>query len=47
MIQAEMADVVLAGGVEHMSGVPFTVPSARWGGRIRIKEERRFPCNMV
>ncbi|MDH3882011.1 MAG: acetyl-CoA C-acyltransferase, partial [Desulfobacteraceae bacterium] len=26
MIQAGMADVVLAGGVEHMSGVPYTVP---------------------
>ena len=35
MIQAEMADVILAGGVEHMSGVPYTVPSARWGSRIQ------------
>lgn len=35
MIQAGMADVILAGGVEHMSGVPFTVPSARWGARIQ------------
>ncbi len=35
MIQAEMADVVLAGGVEHMSGVPFTVPAARWGARLQ------------
>ncbi len=35
MIQAEMADVILAGGVEHMSGVPFTVPSARWGARLQ------------
>jgi acetyl-CoA C-acetyltransferase len=35
MIQAEMADVVLAGGVEHMSGAPFTVPSARWGARLQ------------
>jgi acetyl-CoA C-acetyltransferase len=35
MIQAEMADVVLAGGVEHMSGGPFTVPSARWGARLQ------------
>ena len=35
MIKAEMADVILAGGVEHMSGIPFTVPSARWGARIQ------------
>ncbi len=35
MIQAEMADVILAGGVEHMSGIPYTVPSARWGARLQ------------
>ncbi|MDL2275958.1 acetyl-CoA C-acyltransferase [Desulfosarcina sp. OttesenSCG-928-G10] len=35
MIQAGMADIILAGGVEHMSGVPFTVPSARWGARLQ------------
>ncbi len=35
MIQAGMADVILAGGVEHMSGVPYTVPSARWGARLQ------------
>jgi len=35
MIQAGMADVILAGGVEHMSGVAFTVPSARWGARLQ------------
>ena len=35
MIQAGMADVILAGGVEHMSGVPFTVPNARWGCRLQ------------
>ena len=35
MIQAEMADIVLAGGVEHMSGVPFEVPAARWGCRLQ------------
>ncbi|MCP4689089.1 MAG: acetyl-CoA C-acyltransferase, partial [Desulfobacterales bacterium] len=37
MIQAEMADVILAGGVEHMSGVPYTVPAARWGCRLQDK----------
>jgi acetyl-CoA C-acetyltransferase len=35
MIQAEMADIVLAGGVEHMSGVPYEVPTARWGCRLQ------------
>jgi acetyl-CoA C-acetyltransferase len=35
MIQAGMADVILAGGVEHMSGVPYAVPGARWGLRLQ------------
>ncbi len=35
MIQAGMADVILAGGMEHMSGVPFAVPGARWGLRLQ------------
>ena len=35
MIQAGMAETILAGGVEHMSGVPYTVPSARWGARLQ------------
>lgn len=35
MIQADMADVILAGGVEHMSGVPYHVPNARWGCRLQ------------
>ena len=34
MIQANMADVILAGGVEHMSGVSYTIPKARWGCRL-------------
>jgi acetyl-CoA C-acetyltransferase len=37
MIQAGMADVILAGGVEHMSGVPYIVPDARWGCRLQDK----------
>ena len=37
MIQAQMADVVLAGGVEHMSGVPYALPGARWGYRLQDK----------
>nr|WP_320015827.1 acetyl-CoA C-acyltransferase [uncultured Desulfobacter sp.] len=35
MIQAGMADVILAGGTEHMSGVPYAVPKARWGCRLQ------------
>ncbi len=35
MILAGMADTVLAGGVEHMSGVPYEVPKARWGCRFQ------------
>lgn len=35
MIQAGMADVILAGGLEHMSGVPYVVEGARWGCRLQ------------
>jgi len=35
MIQAGLAEVILAGGVEHMSGVAYAVPSARWGCRLQ------------
>ncbi|KQC11260.1 MAG: acetyl-CoA acetyltransferase [Smithella sp. SDB] len=35
MIQSEMADIILAGGMEHMSGVSYSVPSARWGCRLQ------------
>lgn len=35
MIQAGMSEVVLAGGVEHMSSVPYTIPAARWGARLQ------------
>lgn len=34
MIKAGVADTILAGGIEHMSGVPFTVENARWGIRM-------------
>jgi acetyl-CoA C-acetyltransferase len=34
MIKAGAADIILAGGVEHMSGVAFTVEKARWGLRM-------------
>ncbi|MHA1746819.1 MAG: thiolase family protein [Promethearchaeota archaeon] len=36
-IQAGMTDVVLAGGVESMSNVPYVVEEARWGCRLQDK----------
>jgi acetyl-CoA C-acetyltransferase len=35
MIQSEMADIILAGGVEHMSGAAYSIPGARWGYRLQ------------
>ena len=35
LIRAEMADVILAGGVEHMSGGEYCVQNARWGCRLQ------------
>jgi acetyl-CoA C-acetyltransferase len=35
MIQAGLADVILAGGVEHMSGVAYASAGARWGCRLQ------------
>ena len=35
MIQAGMADIILAGGVEHMSGARYVAPKARWGFRLQ------------
>ena len=44
MIRAGMADIVLAGGMEHMSGVPYSVPTARWGCRF---QDQVFVDNLV
>ncbi|MFC1836026.1 acetyl-CoA C-acyltransferase [Thermodesulfobacteriota bacterium] len=38
MIKSGAADIILAGGVEHMSGVAFTVEKARWGVRMGNSE---------
>jgi acetyl-CoA C-acetyltransferase len=38
MIQAGMVGIVLAGGVEHMSGVPYSLPGARWGYRLQNQQ---------
>lgn len=35
MIQSNMADIILAGGTEHMSSIPYSIPVARWGGRFQ------------
>ncbi|MCF8053986.1 MAG: acetyl-CoA C-acyltransferase [Deltaproteobacteria bacterium] len=35
MIQAGMGDIVLVGGMEHMSGISYSVPTARWGCRFQ------------
>jgi len=35
MIQAGLVDVVLGGGLEHMSGVAYAVQAARWGCRLQ------------
>jgi acetyl-CoA C-acetyltransferase len=44
MIQAGMADVILAGGVEHMSGAPYSVAAARWGCRL---QDHEFVDNII
>ena len=38
MIQTGMADIILAGGVEHMSGAPYSLPGARWGHRLQDQQ---------
>ena len=35
MIKSDFANIILAGGVEHMSGVSYTVQNARWGCRLQ------------
>jgi len=44
MIQAGMAEAILAGGTEHMSSVPYSVPGARWGCRL---QDQAFVDNMI
>jgi acetyl-CoA C-acetyltransferase len=44
MIQAGMADIILAGGMEHMSGIAYSVPSARWGCRL---QDQTFVDNII
>ncbi|OPY84367.1 MAG: Acetyl-CoA acetyltransferase [Smithella sp. PtaU1.Bin162] len=35
LIKAGFMDVVLAGGMEHMSSMAYEVPAARWGARLQ------------
>jgi acetyl-CoA C-acetyltransferase len=35
LIQSEMVDIVLAGGVEQMSNIAYSVANARWGCRFQ------------
>ncbi len=37
-IRAGEADVILAGGMENMSLIPYAVPAARWGARMNSTE---------
>ncbi|MHA1675179.1 MAG: thiolase family protein [Promethearchaeota archaeon] len=43
-IMAGMTDVVLAGGVESMSNVPYVVEDARWGARL---QDRTFKDALI
>ena len=44
LIRGEMADIILAGGMEHMSGAVYSVPAARWGFRF---QDQVFVDNIV
>lgn len=44
MIRGEMADIILAGGMEHMSGIAYSVPGARWGCRL---QDQLFVDNLI
>lgn len=37
-IRYEEADVILAGGMENMSMIPYALPTARWGARMNNKD---------
>ncbi|MHA1681853.1 MAG: thiolase family protein [Promethearchaeota archaeon] len=37
-IQTGFSDIVLCGGVETMSNVPYVIPEARWGARLGDKK---------
>ncbi len=35
-IMADQADIIVAGGMENMSNVPYLIPNARWGYRMNM-----------
>jgi acetyl-CoA C-acetyltransferase len=37
-IQSGEADIILAGGMENMSLIPYALPSARWGARMNATD---------
>jgi acetyl-CoA C-acetyltransferase len=46
-IMTEAASVVIAGGVENMSNVPYALPRARWGYRMDISGQGEIHDLMV
>ncbi|PJZ00900.1 acetyl-CoA C-acyltransferase [Bacillus vallismortis] len=40
MIRAQDADILVAGGMESMSNIPYAVPAGRWGARMGDGELR-------
>lgn len=38
VIRSGMGEIVVAGGMENMSSIPYALPEARWGGRMFNKE---------
>jgi acetyl-CoA C-acetyltransferase len=46
-IMAGFADVVIAGGMENMSMVPYSLPKARWGYRMDVSSRGEMTDLMV
>jgi acetyl-CoA C-acetyltransferase len=46
-IQLDQADVVIAGGMENMSNVPYGLPRARWGYRMDVNAKGEVNDLMV
>ncbi len=46
-IQLDQAEVVIAGGMESMSNVPYALPKARWGYRMDVTSKGEVDDLMV
>jgi len=46
-IQLDQAEVVIAGGMESMSNVPYSLPNARWGYRMDVNTKGELNDLMV